>query len=343
MVARLPAIIALTLTTVIWGVAGPIIKLTLPYLPPFTFLFFRFLLASFIFLPFFLREEKAKPLREKDWGHLLLIGLFGMTLNLGLIFLGFERTSAIEGTLISATTPLFISLAGIWFLSEKINSWEKLGAALALAGTLGIVFEPLLKDEYFNHNLSFQHTEGNLLILLSNFAWVAYTILSKKLANKYSLVTLTFSSLLVGLISFLPLTLAEVFFYNRVPVINLTSLMGLAYMTFLSLGLAYFLYEWGLRGVAAAEAGVFAYLQPLFAIPAAYLLLGETVAPALWLPIALVALGVVIATASSFGRLPPHLHLLQFRSFHPKTNQPQDHRTTAPQSARRPRRVKPLR
>ncbi|MFZ5366259.1 MAG: EamA family transporter, partial [Patescibacteria group bacterium] len=51
---RLTAYLLLTLTAAIWGIAGPVIKNTLQFIPPFTFLFWRFLLASLIFLPFFI-------------------------------------------------------------------------------------------------------------------------------------------------------------------------------------------------------------------------------------------------------------------------------------------------
>lgn len=302
MSARTHAVLALLLTSIIWGVAGPVIKLTLPFLPPFTFIFFRLIIASFLFLPLFLREHKKHPIDEHDFPHLFLVGLFGITLNLGLLFLGLEKTSAIEGGLIGATTPVFLLLAGWWFLKEKINRREKIGTVLALFGTLIIVFEPTVRGVANDQTLSANHVVGNILVLLGSLAWVAYTILSKEIARKYSALTLTFISIIVGLITFLPLSLLEVFVFQKIPVFNPVSIIGLLYMSILSLGAAYYLYEWGLRKLEAGETGVFAYLQPVFTIPAAYLILGELIPTLLWPAIIITGLGVIIATTGMYHR-----------------------------------------
>lgn len=292
---RLPALFALLTTSIIWGVAGPIIKATLPFIPPFTFLFFRFLIACFLLLPLFIKEEKVHPLHPGDYPRLFLVGLFGMTLNLSLIFLGFERTSAIEGTLLLAITPILVTLAGWLLLKEEITKKERTGTLLAFLGTLLIVFFPAIAANN-RPGLEMVHLEGNLLILLADLTWVAYAIYSKELSKKYSPLTLTYSSFIVGLLTFTPLAFGEVFILNRTPLINLAAIGGLLYMALFSLALAYFLYEWGLRRIEASETAVFAYLQPLFAFPAAFLLLDETPTLALLPGILLTAIGVTITT-----------------------------------------------
>lgn len=309
---RLPAIIALTAVSAIWGVAGPVIKFGLDYIPPFTFLFLRFLIVAFIFLPFFVKEERKKPIHESDYPNLIWIGLLGMTLNLGLIFLGFERTSSIEGTIITSSTPIMIVLAGWLFLKEKINRLEKTGIAVAFVGTLFVTAEPFFRGNG-ESPVNFSGLTGNLLILLSNFAFVGYTLVSRKVTKKYSAMTLTFTSVIIGLLSFLPLSLYEVFIENRIPFFTGESVTSLIYMSLLSLAAAYFLYEWSLRYVEASEAGVFAYLQPIFMFPAAYFILNERITPLLWPGILIAGIGVVIATAGSFKKLPDHLQLKIFR------------------------------
>jgi drug/metabolite transporter (DMT)-like permease len=46
-------------------------------------------------------------------------------------------------------------------------------------------------------------------------------------------------------------------------------------MSILSYIVAYYLYEWSVRKIEVSEAALYGYLQPVFALPAAYLLLGE--------------------------------------------------------------------
>ena len=294
---RLWAIIALLVTSIIWGLAGPVIKLTIPFLPPFTFLLYRFLIASFIILPFYLRELKKKPLHPADYPRLFWLGFFGMTLNLGLLFLGFEKTSAIEGSLISAATPIMIIFAGWKFLKERVTKREEIGTTLALLGTIIIATEPIFNG---GGNINFnplEHLEGNFLIFIANFAWVVYTIYSKEICRKYSALTVTASTFIVGLITFTPLAAGEAFIFYRLPVWNLTSILGLLFMAVFSLLAAYFLYEWGLRRIEAGEAAIFGHLQPLFTFPAAFILLGETLNPKLLPGLLLATIGVVIATS----------------------------------------------
>ena len=117
--ARIHAYIALLAVSAIWGIAGPVIKATLEHIPPMTFLLFRFMLIAPVTIPWYWWYLKKHPVRPADFLSLTLLGFLVSTLHLSFIFLGFERTSALEGTLIAATHPLFIVLAGYFFLREK--------------------------------------------------------------------------------------------------------------------------------------------------------------------------------------------------------------------------------
>src|SRR3990170_2906716 len=51
----------------IWGAAGAVIKYTLEYIPPFTFLYLRFLIVCVIVLPITIYQLKKKPIRKADY------------------------------------------------------------------------------------------------------------------------------------------------------------------------------------------------------------------------------------------------------------------------------------
>ena len=57
---------ALILATAIWGGALPVIKITLDFIPPFTFLLLRFLLVGIVMLPIAYVEMKINPIHYKD-------------------------------------------------------------------------------------------------------------------------------------------------------------------------------------------------------------------------------------------------------------------------------------
>lgn len=290
---RLTAYLLLILTAAIWGVAAPVIKVTVAVLPPFTFLFWRFLLTSLIFLPFFLWRVKKEKETLTSLLPLIPLGFLGVPATLVFVFLGFERTSAMDGVVIATLAPIFIIIGGVLFLKEKVNRMEQIGLILAVAGTITIVAQPLLENGLF----ASQNLTGNLLILVSNFIWTAYVLTSKEEFKRHSPFIITAVSFFVGLVTILPLVLLEqqenIFNFQSL-VVERSAFWGLAYMTILSSVVAYFTFQWGLSLIEASEATLFAYLQPIFAAPVALFWLGEKISFPFLLGAAIITLGVLL-------------------------------------------------
>lgn len=285
---RLKSYLSLLLVAAIWGIAGPVIKATLHYLPPFTFLFYRFLFASVVCLPIFVYQWRKQEIGLVDLPKLFFMGLMSTTINLSLIFFGFERTSAMDGTLISAVTPIFIVIGGVIFFKDQITKTERVGLTVVVFGTLITVIQPLLEGNIFAQ----KNLVGNLLILAAGIQWTVYVLLAKEDFKRHSPLALTTSASLVGLVTFLPLSLAET--QARVSFTPL-SLGGVLYMAFFSYILAYFLYNFGVSQIEVSEAAVFSYLQPIFAVPLAVWWLKETVTFPFLLGAAIIILGVSLA------------------------------------------------
>jgi len=55
----------LLIATILWAAAGPVIKYTLRYIPPLTFLFLRFLIASVVMLPYAIYEIQKIGVNKK--------------------------------------------------------------------------------------------------------------------------------------------------------------------------------------------------------------------------------------------------------------------------------------
>ena len=290
---RLTAYLLLTLTAAIWGVAGPVIKATLSFIPPFTFLFWRFLLASIIFLPFFIWLARKEKETLKTLLPIVPIGFLGIPLCLAFVFLGFERTTALDGTVLAALAPIFIVLAGVFFLKEKVTKLEALGLTVAIAGSVVMVSQPLLEGGGFARN----NLLGNIFIILSDIVWAGYVVASKKEFKKHSPFIITSVSFFTGLVVIFPFALLErgpQIFNFQFSILNSGALWGLLYMTILSSVIAYFAFELGLKLIEASEATLFAYLQPIFAAPIAVFWLGEKITPPFLMGAAIIALGVFL-------------------------------------------------
>jgi drug/metabolite transporter (DMT)-like permease len=287
---RRRAYLALFLNALIWGIAPPLVKLTLIHTTPFRWLFYRYLFAAPLSLPLLIFLLHRFPLKLKQVLQIIVLELLGTTIVLSLIYEGLKRTTATETALIIAVAPVFVTLGGLLFLKEKEEKHEWLGLIIALAGTLAITLEPLIRGT--NHiSLSLV---GNTILLIHNFAWAAYLILAKKIYKKLSKLLVTSISFWVGLVSFGLLSL----FTSTQPL--LTDL-SIPLVTFSSLYMATFgsivaltLYLYGQNLIEASEAAMFNYLHPAISIPLAVWWLGESINPTIILGIILIAAGVFL-------------------------------------------------
>jgi drug/metabolite transporter (DMT)-like permease len=308
---------AILLAYFIWGGAGPVIKLTLEYIPPATFLFFRLLIVCLIILPQTILTLQRDSIHHKDLFKVFLLGIFSQT-SLILIFIGFKYTSALEGTIIGILGTILSVYAGHFYYKEKIDWHVNLGLLIAVAGTLFITFEPLIRAGATLD--SERRVFGNLMIVAYNLAFLLYIIWSKismgqntrnvkrtlkilhmkPMIKKYSPILLMSISFYVGLVSFIPMSLLEQAGYFgpvnfSITDVTLVPTMGILYMALLSSIIAYYAFEWGLTKIEIKESAIFSYLQPVFALPFAFVLLGELPNQYMIIGSIIIALGIIIA------------------------------------------------
>lgn len=300
--SRKLAYLALLITAIIWGIAPPVIKYTLRFLSPFAFLFYRFLLASIIIAaPTILKLKKIK-LNLRDWLLYLFLGFLCTPLNLILLFLGIQKTTAIDASLISIISPILVIIGGVLFLDEKVNKTERIGIIITIAGTIITMVQP-----FFENNINIGRSIfGNFLVFLGTLVWVAFTLLAKKNhRDRLDPLVLTGLSFWVGLITMIPLFLYErlalndylkSIFLTTQPIFFLDprALPGVLFMAIFSSIVAYFAYIYGLTKIEASEATIFTYLQPIFAVPIAVIFLKETLSLAFIFGSVLIILGVFI-------------------------------------------------
>lgn len=310
--------LAILLAYFIWGGAGPVIKLTLNYIPPVTFLFFRLLIVCLVLLPQTIYLLKRDSIHKKDLFNVLLLGLFSQT-SLVLIFIGFKYTSALEGTLIGVLGTILSVAAGHYFYKEKIDRRVKYGLFIAILGTIFVALEPLF--EHGESALQIQERIfGNFMIILYNLAFLLYIIWSKislgqqnknvkralkfihlrPMIKSYSPILLMSVSFFVGLASFIPLVFMENLGYFGpvhfdIAKVSLVPTLGILYMSLLSSIVAYFAFEWALTKIDVTETALFSYLQPIFALPFAYFLLRELPNQNMVIGSMIIALGIFIA------------------------------------------------
>lgn len=289
------AVLALILANIIWGAASPIFKWSLANIGTFTLAFLRFFIAAYILLPFTAHKLQIK--REHVLS-VILIAIFGITINISFFFLALPYTASINVPIIASSGPIVLLMFSSVFLHEKLRSKVIKGMLLSLLGVLIIIITPTSQSII---NLSII---GNVMLIISTISVVIQTIIAKKIAKFYDYKTIVFWQFLIGSVTFSPFMLNEVRLYGFLPNLGLPGIVGILFGAFLSSAAAYLFYQYALTYLDAIEVGIFTYIDPIAAIVIAVPLLHEQITLTYLFGALLVFLGIYIAE----GRI--HYHPL---------------------------------
>ncbi|PIU36824.1 hypothetical protein CO005_00655 [Candidatus Roizmanbacteria bacterium CG_4_8_14_3_um_filter_34_9] len=262
-------ILALIIANVIWGMASPIFKFALTNIPPFTLAFIRFFFAGLIFLPIAL--NKWQKLTARQWLKIILVGFFGITINISFFFMGLGKTESINVPVIASSGPVFVYLLSIIFLREKPKLKVLAGMLFALSGVFLIILSPLILD---GKKFVFRAIEGNLFILIATFGSVLQAVFGHGVLKKVNALQVSAITFLFGSLTFIPFIPKELAIWD-ISFLNFAGLTGIIYGVFFSTALAYFLFYYGVSKLNAQEVGIFTYIDPLAAIVVAGPLLNE--------------------------------------------------------------------
>lgn len=286
-------ILALILAMISWGPAAVITKIGLTEVPPFTYGFLRYLIASVILLPFFFAFGHYK-IDRKDIPRILMVGFFGSGLNLIMFMSGLSRTTAVSATAIFATVPVVNAFAASLILRERPAASRVFGIIVGLVGSFIIAVAPAI---YGTAKSGGGDILGNIFILGAVISWVTYIIISKELLHKYSPLTITTYSFLVGVVTIFPLAFVELMnqpeWFLKV---DHKGVMALVYSAVFASVVPFFLYQWGLKRTSAFEAGVVNYLNPVMGAFWAAIILHEQPSFVFYVGTSLIFTGVFLAS-----------------------------------------------
>lgn len=279
---------ALFATTLLWGVSFIGTKVALTSFTPFSLIFFRFSIASFVFLLYFLWKGLPKLARGQHI-RLALLSLFEPVLYFLFETFGLQRTTAAEASLIIALIPAFVLLLSKLFLKESISRISQLGIGLSI---LGIVLLILGKNG-MEGNIS-SSVGGNLLIFGAVVSCACYTLLSRRLTQEVSSTLITAYQFFYGTAFFFPLFLLF-------PTVNGEGIgsPALGALLFLSFGAtlgAFVFYNYALSKVKAATASVFINGIPVVTAFTGWIVLGETLGGLQLLGALVVVIGVSLTS-----------------------------------------------
>jgi drug/metabolite transporter (DMT)-like permease len=262
------ALISVILAAIFGGGISVFAKIGLKQIPPFSFTFFRFFIASLCMLPFVLKEKQKI---DKNLLKVVFLSLLA-TANVTLFAFGVRLTTATVSQMLYAVVPVIAAVFSYFLLKEKLNSRKIVGIFLGLVGVLTLIILPILgKSTGFSGNFL-----GNLVVLTAVTCFTIYTVLSKKFHKYYSPLTLTFIFSLTTAIVLSPLFLKD---YLNNPIwiyhLNLSSIFSIFYVGIFGGAGYYLLYQYAIKHGSPIIASMTMYLQPTATFFWAFFLLSE--------------------------------------------------------------------
>lgn len=172
-----------------------------------------------------------------------------------------KHTSAANAILLQYTAPVWVALAGAWFLGEKADRHDWLAIGVVLAGLV----------LFFADSLDLSHAYGNVLGLLSGFAFAGMTIAMRRQKDGSPVESIILGNLIAFAIGLPAITTA--------PALSVKGWLALLVLGAVQLGVAYTLYARAIKEVTALEAVLLPVIEPILNPLWVLLALGEKPAP----------------------------------------------------------------
>lgn len=264
------SILLLSAATLFWAGNNVVAKAIISDVPPFSFTFLRWLLASLILLPFtwsYVKRDWHKAMRA--WGRLVLIAALGICAFNTLLYMAVVTTTAVNVGLISSIFPATIALFSWLILKIRLGRLQVAGMLISFIGILLVIMHG---DLATITNLVF--VEGDIWMLIGIICGSIYPVLLHDKPDIHPL-SLLMIIILLGMLVSLPLYLVDLA-QGRFVHLDGEVVAGLLYIAVFPSVLAYLLWNRGIELVGANHAGLYLNLIPILTAVMAALFLGET-------------------------------------------------------------------
>lgn len=267
-------------------------------IPPANLTFLRTVISGIVYLLYLFYARLPFKYRGRELVLLIFLSLLSVSLNQFVFLWGIKYTTATEGALFYALTPIFVMLLSRRYLKEKITAMKVAGTVTAFLGVVVVILSKASFGESGFH-LVISHLKGDALISVAVIAWAIYTTLGRKLIIGHGAINATVFTALLGTVMFAPVGIWSSIGYSY------SALSGGQWIEvlYLSLGTSiagYVLWYYALGKIEASKVAVFTNGQPVVTAILAYIFLNQGVTPAFAVGASITIAGVIL-TQTSFN------------------------------------------
>lgn len=227
----------------------------------------------------------------KDELLLVLAGVMGGSLYFWSENTALQYTMASNVSFIVCTTPLVTAILNAAVRRERIGRLTLLGGCLSLVGIAMIAFSG---GEGFH--LSFL---GDALAMLASLTWAIYTVVTNGLLKKYPSVLISRKVFFYGMLTIVPVLLVKGWTFPAGRFLEPKVLLNALFLGVVASLACYALWNSVIKRLGTVGSSNYIYLNPLFTLIAAALLLGERLTPVAIAGCLITLIGVWTASRSS--------------------------------------------
>lgn len=286
-------ILLVILSTFFWGTNFNAGSIVVSSVSPLTAASERFIIATLAIFVFMIIKDKGNINAFKlNWKPLILLGLCGITgFNLA-FFIGLQTTSALNGALIMATSPVTTILISSITEKHRVSLPQTVGMLISLIGVILVISHGDINNIFKLH-----FTRGDLIILLGNLAWATYTVGCRRFISDSTPLQTTAFTMLFGTIGIVVFSFYQSDLIKEIEEISTYNQIILIYMGLVGSVLAYLFWNVGIKELGAANTSLFFNFVPVFTLLLAFIM--GTIPNLLQLAGALLVIsGVIYATGS---------------------------------------------
>lgn len=239
------------LAAVLWGANFNLASAVIGELHPLTAAAARFAIAAITMAVIAWSRGERIQLRRHAGAYALLggVGIAGFNLP---FFFGMQSTSAVNGALIMATSPILTALMAAVLLGERPSRRQVMALPVALTGVAVVVLGA--------HPGPVSIAWGDGLMLVANLAWSSYTVLGKRFMPPGPAIANTAGIMTMGAIG---LSLAAVAAQAPLALPGPKASAALMVMALGGSALAYLCWNAGVTRLGAGRTALFLNLVPV--------------------------------------------------------------------------------
>lgn len=273
MIEKRKAYGAATINAIIIGLSFMFVKVTLTVSAPLDALAHRFTAAMIAVTVLLLLKRESIKVKKEEFLKITMLSIFYPILFFGFQLFGLIYASSSEGGIIQATLPIFTLILASLLLKETSTTTQKLSISISV---LGVVYMMYMGGAGDNTSLL-----GNSLILLSIISLSLYQVFARKLAQHYSIFTITYFFTVLGFVVFNVLALANHMINGTIhqflqPYGNLDFVFSIMYLGVLSTLVSSYTSNYALSILPAFQMSVFGNLTTVITILAGIVFLDES-------------------------------------------------------------------